>query len=340
MGSPVSSRSAGGFASTAATSSRWPRTIGRGLGSAGPGSHWSCSTTSPSRTTCAWPPNVRASEGSSPTSSTPLGAVVTSAHALDVLGIAELGKRMPDELSAGQRKLVGAARAVAGRPRMLLMDEPAAGLDTAESREFAGRLRAVRDAGITVLLVDHDMGLVLDVCDYIYVIDFGVKIAEGTPARSPAISAWLSRISALPAPTAGSNDGRPTAHGKRPVDRVRRRAGRPRPRLERRCRRDRRPARGQRRRQDVDIAVRVGDQPDPRRRRRAVRLVDPRPPPTLSPAAASPTYSRTARCSSSSPSARTCASGQRTGPPICPVRSSTSRAGADRRPPGRAAVGR
>jgi ABC-type branched-subunit amino acid transport system ATPase component len=66
---------------------------------------------------------------------------------------------------------------------MVLMDEPAAGLDTAESREFASRLRAVRDTGITVLLVDHDMGLVLDVCDYIYVIDFGVKIAEGTAAE-------------------------------------------------------------------------------------------------------------------------------------------------------------
>jgi ABC-type branched-subunit amino acid transport system ATPase component len=90
---------------------------------------------------------------------------------------------MPQELSAGQRKLVGAARAIAGRPRMLLMDEPAAGLDTVESRAFAGRLRAVRDTGITVLLVDHDMGLVLDVCDYIYVIDFGVKIAEGTAAE-------------------------------------------------------------------------------------------------------------------------------------------------------------
>jgi branched-chain amino acid transport system ATP-binding protein len=102
------------------------------------------------------------------------------ANALDVLGIAELARRMPDELSAGQRKLVGAARAIAGRPRMLLMDEPAAGLDSAESKEFAARLRAIRDTGITVLLVDHDMGLVLDVCDYIYVIDFGVKIAEGT----------------------------------------------------------------------------------------------------------------------------------------------------------------
>jgi branched-chain amino acid transport system ATP-binding protein len=105
------------------------------------------------------------------------------AHALDVLGIAELGGRMPQELSAGQRKLVGAARAIAARPRLLLLDEPAAGLDTTESREFAGRLRAIRDTGTTVLLVDHDMGLVLDVCDYIYVIDFGVKIAEGSPGE-------------------------------------------------------------------------------------------------------------------------------------------------------------
>jgi branched-chain amino acid transport system ATP-binding protein len=105
------------------------------------------------------------------------------AGALDILGIAQLAQRMPNELSAGQRKLVSAARAVASRPRVLCMDEPAAGLDTAESAEFARRLRALRDTGITVLLVDHDMGLVLDVCDYVYVIDFGVKIAEGTPRQ-------------------------------------------------------------------------------------------------------------------------------------------------------------
>ena len=104
-------------------------------------------------------------------------------HALDELGIADLAGRMPSELSAGQRKLVSAARAVAGRPRLLCMDEPAAGLDSAESAELAARLRSIRDAGVTVLLVDHDMGLVLDVCDYVYVIDFGVKIAEGTPRQ-------------------------------------------------------------------------------------------------------------------------------------------------------------
>jgi branched-chain amino acid transport system ATP-binding protein len=104
-------------------------------------------------------------------------------YALDVLGIADLGARMPNEISQGQRKLVSAARALAARPRLVCMDEPAAGLDTAESREFASRLRRIRDAGITVLLVDHDMGLVLDVCNYVHVIEFGVEIAEGTPQQ-------------------------------------------------------------------------------------------------------------------------------------------------------------
>jgi branched-chain amino acid transport system ATP-binding protein len=102
------------------------------------------------------------------------------AFALDVLGIADLARRMPNEISHGQRKLVSAARALAARPRLVCMDEPAAGLDTGESEAFADRLRTIRDAGITVFLVDHDMGLVLDVCDYIYVIEFGLKIAEGT----------------------------------------------------------------------------------------------------------------------------------------------------------------
>ena len=61
------------------------------------------------------------------------------------------------------------------------MDEPAAGLDTSESQELGRRLRQIIDAGITIFLVDHDMGLVLNVCDYIYVIEFGATIAEGTP---------------------------------------------------------------------------------------------------------------------------------------------------------------
>ncbi len=101
--------------------------------------------------------------------------------ALDVLGIRGLGHRMPSEISQGQRKLVSAARALAARPRLLCMDEPAAGLDTSESQELGRRMRDIVDAGITIFLIDHDMGLVLNVCDYIYVIEFGATIAQGTP---------------------------------------------------------------------------------------------------------------------------------------------------------------
>jgi branched-chain amino acid transport system ATP-binding protein len=110
--------------------------------------------------------------------------------AFDVLGIGDLAERYPNEISQGQRKLVSAARALAARPDLVCMDEPAAGLDTAESKELGHRLRSIIDAGITIFLVDHDMGLVLDVCDYIYVIEFGVKIAEGTPdevRRNPKV---------------------------------------------------------------------------------------------------------------------------------------------------------
>jgi branched-chain amino acid transport system ATP-binding protein len=115
--------------------------------------------------------------------------------ALDVLGISHLGDRMPNEISQGQRKLVSAARALAARPQLVCMDEPAAGLDTNESKEFARDLLRIRDAGMTILMVEHDMGLVLSVCDYIYCIEFGLKIAEGTPREitqnSRVIEAYL-----------------------------------------------------------------------------------------------------------------------------------------------------
>jgi branched-chain amino acid transport system ATP-binding protein len=103
--------------------------------------------------------------------------------ALDVLGIRDLATRRPDEISQGQRKLVSAARALAARPKLLCMDEPAAGLDTDESLELGRRVRDIVTAGTSVFLVDHDMGLVLSICDYIYVIEFGQKIAEGTPTE-------------------------------------------------------------------------------------------------------------------------------------------------------------
>lgn len=101
------------------------------------------------------------------------------------------------ELSqGGQRQLVSVARALAGRPRVVLLDEPAAGLDSTESLWLGHRLRAIRDAGVTVVMIDHDMELVLAVCDRIVVLDLGKVIAIGTPPdeirSNPAVtSAYL-----------------------------------------------------------------------------------------------------------------------------------------------------
>lgn len=99
------------------------------------------------------------------------------------LHLDEVADRSVSELSQGRRQLVSVARALAGRPRIVLLDEPAAGLDSTESRWLGERLKAVRDAGVTVLMVDHDMELVLEICDRIVVVDLGRVIAAGTPAE-------------------------------------------------------------------------------------------------------------------------------------------------------------
>jgi branched-chain amino acid transport system ATP-binding protein len=101
--------------------------------------------------------------------------------ALDLLGLSDVANAMPGDLSHGRRKLVGVARAVAAQPKLVLLDEPAAGLDTAESVLLGKHLRELLNHDISVFLIDHDMGLVLSVCDYLYVLDFGRIIAEGTP---------------------------------------------------------------------------------------------------------------------------------------------------------------
>ena len=207
---------------------------------------------------------------------------------------------MPTEISQGQRKLVSAARALAARPQLVCMDEPAAGLDTHESQELGRRLREIIDAGITIFLVDHDMGLVLNVCDYIYVIEFGATIAEGTPEeikRDPrVIEAYLGssaggargmtrrRCSRSTNLYTGYNDVPVVRDLNLHVD-----AGR-----------DRRAARPERRGQDHDAAHDVGAEPDHQGRHHGVRHARSRVGArTSSPATASPTCSRTARCSSS-----------------------------------------
>ncbi len=116
-------------------------------------------------------------------------------RALATLGLEELRTRMPGELSQGHRKLVGVARALTAEPQLICMDEPAAGLDPVESLALGAELRKMVDTGVTIFLVDHDMSLVLTVCDYLYVMEFGQIIAQGTPAQIRAnervIAAYL-----------------------------------------------------------------------------------------------------------------------------------------------------
>jgi ABC-type branched-subunit amino acid transport system ATPase component/branched-subunit amino acid ABC-type transport system permease component len=100
-----------------------------------------------------------------------------------LLGLADIRDRPVAELSQGRRQLVSIARSLAGRPALVMLDEPAAGLDSVESAWLAERLRQIRDSGVTILLVDHDMNLMLNLCDHLYVLNFGQLIASGTPAE-------------------------------------------------------------------------------------------------------------------------------------------------------------
>jgi branched-chain amino acid transport system ATP-binding protein len=101
---------------------------------------------------------------------------------LSDMGLADAADRPASSLSFGQRRMVELARALATEPRLLLLDEPASGLNTKETDDLAKRIRKIRDSGVTVLLVEHDMSLVMDISDDILVLHYGKPIAEGPPA--------------------------------------------------------------------------------------------------------------------------------------------------------------
>lgn len=100
---------------------------------------------------------------------------------IDRLGLSHVRNSMVSQLPTGSARLVELGRALAIRPRVLLLDEPASGLDDNETESFGRLLRELADAGLAILLVEHDVALVMSVCDRIAVLDFGQIIASGTP---------------------------------------------------------------------------------------------------------------------------------------------------------------
>jgi branched-chain amino acid transport system ATP-binding protein len=116
---------------------------------------------------------------------------------LDLLDLWPVADRLPTELSNGQRHVVALGRALASSPRLVLLDEPAAGLDPTETAELAATLRKLPAIGTSVLVVDHDMSLIMNVCDTVHVLDFGKVVASGAPDQvrhnPKVIAAYLGR---------------------------------------------------------------------------------------------------------------------------------------------------
>jgi len=114
---------------------------------------------------------------------------------LEFVGLENQTEKRAGELPLGDQRLLEIARALATEPKIVLLDEPAGGLNTKETERLAELIHQIRDSGITVLLVEHDMNLVMDISDEILVINFGERLAEGNPksikSNPDVINAYL-----------------------------------------------------------------------------------------------------------------------------------------------------
>lgn len=114
------------------------------------------------------------------------GARERITKALEFSGLASKADELAANLAFGEQRRLELARAMASEPRLLLLDEPAAGMNAEEIAALDDRIRQIRDSGVTVLLIEHHMELIMAVADRIAVLNFGQKIAEGTPSEVQA----------------------------------------------------------------------------------------------------------------------------------------------------------